>query len=135
MKEGVIVGPKVLKSAAGYYIGREIIEGDTAYPYDRLSGYYNSEEEAREALLRALKEYKNERVEGLMSLTEINRKYENIMNSNLSQYEKAVKLGELMSLMEGQYTIPALKDPEWEQENKKVIALYRKISISRDFDS
>ncbi|WP_274857044.1 hypothetical protein [Bacillus methanolicus] len=42
--------PKVMKSAAGYYIGREIIKDDIPMPYDRLSDYFSSVSEAEEAL-------------------------------------------------------------------------------------
>lgn len=66
-----------------------------------------------------------------MSLTEINKEYEKIMFSNIAPYERAVKLAALMTRMEGEYSIPMLKNPEWEKDNKKVIALYRKISRSR----
>lgn len=45
----------VLKSAAGYYIGRycvEKIDGGSEYsaPYDRASGYYATEEAAKKDL-------------------------------------------------------------------------------------
>lgn len=67
----------------------------------------------------------------MRSLTEINREYENIMAAGLKPHDRAVKLAELMTDMEGRFRIPMLKNPEWEKENKKVIAMYRKISISR----
>jgi len=35
-----------MKSAAGYYIGREYEEEGEWFPYDRLSDYYNSPFEA-----------------------------------------------------------------------------------------
>lgn len=44
----VKVVPKVLRSAAGYYIGTECNCG----PYSRESGYYPSLESAQEALKR-----------------------------------------------------------------------------------
>lgn len=69
-----------------------------------------------------------------MELKEINQEYENIMHSSFSNDEKAQKLANLMTEMEGQFSIPMLKNQDWENENRKVIALYRKISRSRIFD-
>ena len=45
----------VLKSAAGYYIGRYCVEKDNSgweysSPYDRASGYYATEEAAKKDL-------------------------------------------------------------------------------------
>lgn len=65
-------------------------------------------------------------------LSDINRRYEDIIHSNLSQEEKNDKLRTLMNMMEQVYKIPAQRNPEWEQENKAVIALYRKIAMSRN---
>ncbi len=69
-----------------------------------------------------------------MELKEFNQEYENIMHSNFSNDEKVHKLANLMTQMEGRFSIPMLKNQEWENENRKVIALYRKISRSRIFD-
>lgn len=66
-----------------------------------------------------------------MTLTEINKEYEKIMSANLNPHNRAVKLAQLMTRMEGEYSIPMQKNVEWEQQNRKVIALYRKISLSR----
>jgi hypothetical protein len=43
---------KVLKSAAGYYIGHLYLDNDMKVwlPYDRLSGYYVTKEDAAEDL-------------------------------------------------------------------------------------
>ncbi|KZZ82531.1 hypothetical protein [Bacillus sp. SJS] len=67
-----------------------------------------------------------------MSLAIINEKYESILCSPLSSGEKSREYGQLMTLMEREFKIPALRDPEWEKENMAVIAMYRKISMSRD---
>ncbi|MGG4263728.1 hypothetical protein [Peribacillus simplex] len=67
-------------------------------------------------------------------LSEINRKYEIIMESNEPQYSKSTKLAHLMTDMEGFFSIPMMKNEEWENKNRKVIDLYRKISRSRVFD-
>ncbi len=43
-------GPKVMESAAGFYIGTtENVDGDEQ-PYNRLSGYYTTREGAQAAL-------------------------------------------------------------------------------------
>ncbi len=39
-----------------------------------------------------------------------------------------------MTDMEGYFSIPMLKNEEWERENRKVMALYRKLSRSRALD-
>jgi hypothetical protein len=67
-----------------------------------------------------------------MTLANFNKQYEDILHSDLSSHNKAMKLGALMSDMEQVYKIPAMKSKEWENENRSVIALYRKISMSRD---
>lgn len=67
-----------------------------------------------------------------INLVNINRRYEEIIHSNFSQVEKNEQLRTLMSMMERTYKIPTQRNLEWEQENKAVIALYRKISMSRD---
>lgn len=60
-----------------------------------------------------------------------NQIYENIMFSDQSRDEKDRQLARLMSELERQYKIPIIRDPEWEKQNRSVIALYRKISMSR----
>lgn len=60
-----------------------------------------------------------------------NQIYENIMFSDESREEKDRQLARLMSELERQYKIPILRDLEWEKKNKAVVALYRKISMSR----
>ena len=68
----------------------------------------------------------------MRSLKEINADYEKVLHSNLSSREKTKKYVELMNELEQTYKIPALKDETYERENKKVVALYRKISMSRE---
>lgn len=60
-----------------------------------------------------------------------NQIYENIMFSDDTRDEKDRQLARLMSELERQYNIPIIRDPEWEKQNRSVIALYRKISMSR----
>jgi hypothetical protein len=68
-----------------------------------------------------------------MTLSDINKRYEEIMFSNDTQQVKTTKLSSLMTEMEGLFSIPMLRNDKWERENRKVIALYRKISKSRVF--
>lgn len=69
-----------------------------------------------------------------MELKNINQIYENIIHSELANDIKDQQLSELMTTMEKEYSIPLLRDQEWENQNKKVIAMYRKISKSRILD-
>ncbi|MBT2572076.1 hypothetical protein [Planococcus sp. ISL-110] len=68
-----------------------------------------------------------------MTLTEYDKRYETLLHSNLSSHEKDVRLSSLMTELESAFEIPMLRTPEWEEKNRKVIALYRKISLSRNF--
>jgi len=64
-------------------------------------------------------------------LADYNKQYEDIIHSDLTDYQKGVRLGELMTVLEYEFRIPMLRNVAWEQENKTVIALYRKVSLSR----
>jgi alkylated DNA nucleotide flippase Atl1 len=66
-----------------------------------------------------------------MSLTGYNRSYEEIMKLPPSP-RRNKQLSELMDQMKWEYGIPLIRDVEWERRNPKVIALYRKASMSRD---
>lgn len=68
------------------------------------------------------------------SLAVIQREYEFIIKSDLTSREKDRRLGELMTTMEKNFRIPLLQDLKWESENPEVIDLYRKLSLSRDFE-
>lgn len=61
-----------------------------------------------------------------------NSEYEKILFSDIPDNQKSRKYANLMTEMEQVFKIPMLRDQEWEKENRKVIALYRKISNSRD---
>ena len=65
-----------------------------------------------------------------MNLTELNEEYEQIMRSPAGAARDRA-LSQLMDRMEQEYHVPALHNPEWESKNKAVIAMYRKISMSR----
>jgi hypothetical protein len=66
-----------------------------------------------------------------MRLTDYNRRYEMIMMSPPSPKRDKLLSG-LMDEMQLNYGIPLLQDVEWEKRNTKVIALYRKVSMSRE---
>lgn len=68
-----------------------------------------------------------------MTLVQYNQRYEEIIHADWSQDKKDKKLAELMTEMEQVYNIPMLRNEEWERENKRVIALYRRMSLSRSF--
>lgn len=65
------------------------------------------------------------------SLKWFNNEYEKVLHSVLSDKDKDMQYAALMSEMEQAFNIPMLKNEAWEKENKAVIALYRKISMSR----
>ena len=69
-----------------------------------------------------------------MDLKEINNRYEEIIHSDRPEDIKTNQLSMLMTYMEGEFSIPMLRNPKWESNNRKVIALYRKISMSRVFE-
>lgn len=60
-----------------------------------------------------------------------NEIYESILHSDMSEKEKARKFARLMTDMEKEFNIPVLRNEEWEKQNKPVVALYRKISMTR----
>ena len=65
-----------------------------------------------------------------MSLTQLNQEYERIM----SQSEGADRdraLAALLDVIKHEYHVPLMQNVEWERKHKSVIALYRKVSMSR----
>lgn len=62
-----------------------------------------------------------------------NNEYEKILHSGWSEEKKSQEYGNLMKEMESEFKIPMVKNEEWEKENRAIIALYRKISMSRKF--
>jgi len=68
----------------------------------------------------------------LKSLSRVNSRYEEIMDSDLSENQKSEQLANLMTEMEHEFKIPSLRDKEWEERNRAIIALYRKIAKSRN---
>jgi hypothetical protein len=68
----------------------------------------------------------------MRTLAQINRDYEVIMHGQIQEPLKSRMLAGLMDELESTYTIPCLRNGKWESRNKPVIALYRKINLSRD---
>lgn len=68
-----------------------------------------------------------------MTLCTINQLYDEIIHSNRTNNQKSIKLARLMSEMEKKFNIPMIRNDEWEKNNKAVISVYRKISLSRAF--
>jgi hypothetical protein len=60
-----------------------------------------------------------------------NNEYEKILYCGLSDEQKDREFSGIMSEMEHEFKIPMIRDEAWERENRAVIALYRKISMSR----
>ena len=67
----------------------------------------------------------------IMTLAQFNKRYGEIIHADLPNGEKNRRLAALMTEMEREFKIPVLRNEAWEKENKAVIALYRKISMSR----
>ena len=63
------------------------------------------------------------------SLLDYQREYERIIYAD--QPRKGILLTGLMTEMEKQFKIPTMRNEEWERENRKVRAMYRKLSITR----
>lgn len=64
-------------------------------------------------------------------LSAIQREYEAIMHTQVPARERNRRLAALMTYMEQTYHIPLVVNVEWERKNKAVIAMYRKLSMSR----
>jgi hypothetical protein len=65
-----------------------------------------------------------------MTLAQLNERYEAIMREQ-DDNKRDKQLAVLMTEMERQYKIPMQRSEAWEEQNRTVIALYRKISLSR----
>lgn len=66
------------------------------------------------------------------TLAQIQADYETVLHSDA--HDKDIRFAQLMSELEKAYNIPMMRSEAWEKENRSVIALYRKISLSRSFD-
>ncbi|HCO79986.1 hypothetical protein [Bacillus sp. (in: firmicutes)] len=68
----------------------------------------------------------------MRTLSQINQAYEEIIHGDLMEPFRSRKLADLMDEMERSYKVPIARNVSWENQNKAVIALYRKISMSRN---
>lgn len=50
---------------------------------------------------------------------------------HMTQYQKDVRIAELMTVMERRYEIPMFRNKAWETNNSYVISVYREISNMR----
>lgn len=55
-----------------------------------------------------------------------------IIHGQVNEPFRSRRLASLMEEMERDYKIPSLRNEAWESQNQAVIALYRKISMSRN---
>jgi len=63
------------------------------------------------------------------SLSDYQREYERIIHAD--QPRKDILLAGLMTEMKKQFKIPIPRNEEWERENTMVLAMYRKLTITR----
>jgi hypothetical protein len=68
----------------------------------------------------------------MRSLVAINQAYEEIIHGISKEPYRSRSLAGLMDEMERTYNVPMIGNEAWESQNRAVIALYRKISMSRD---
>jgi site-specific recombinase XerD len=68
----------------------------------------------------------------MRTLSKINQAYEEIIHGATKEPFKSRKLADLMGEMERSYNVPIERKLSWESQNRAVIALYRKISMSRE---
>jgi hypothetical protein len=67
-----------------------------------------------------------------MTLAEINKRYEDIIHSDIKEPMRSHRLTDLMTEMVSEYKIPMIRSEAWEIQNKAVIVMYRKICRSRE---
>jgi DNA invertase Pin-like site-specific DNA recombinase len=113
---------KVTKKQVAHAL--QLLETSSNTQVEELTGISKS------TLIRAKREVKggNEMI-AKKSLLDYQREYERIIHAD--QPKKDILLAGLMTEMERQFKIPMLRNEEWERENKKVIAMYRKLRITR----
>ncbi|WCK52625.1 hypothetical protein PP175_14410 [Aneurinibacillus sp. Ricciae_BoGa-3] len=64
-------------------------------------------------------------------LLAIQKAYEDTMYAHMAQRERDIKLSSLMTKMEAEFKIPLFYNNKFEENNKIVMVLYRKLSMSR----
>ena len=82
-------------------------------------------------MLQLIEKTRNGSEKVILTINVFEKRYEEIMQ-NPSIHQREIRLGELMTEMEGVFKIPMLKNTTWEKENPQVIELYRKVSDSRN---
>ena len=82
-------------------------------------------------MLQLIEKTRNGSEKVILTINVFEKRYEEIMRDP-SVRQREIRLGELMTEMEGVFKIPALKNTKWEKENPRVIELYRKVSDSRN---
>ncbi|TCN20454.1 hypothetical protein EV146_11473 [Mesobacillus foraminis] len=68
----------------------------------------------------------------MRTLRQINAVYEKILCSDMNERVKKKKFASLIREIKKDYHIPLIINKDWEQDHLEVMALYRKIEISRD---
>jgi hypothetical protein len=66
-----------------------------------------------------------------MKLKMYNEQYEEILHADIPTDKRDRLFASLMTDLEKAFDIPMNRNEEWESKNRSVIALYRKVSISR----
>ncbi|MCW1312667.1 MAG: hypothetical protein OH338_04545 [Candidatus Parvarchaeota archaeon] len=67
----------------------------------------------------------------MRSISEIKAEFE-VVNQEPSSTKKDKKLSKLMTELERDYKIPMLRDKDFEDQNKELIEIYKKISFARE---
>lgn len=67
----------------------------------------------------------------MRTLRQIKAVYEKVLHAEMNERVKGIKLASLMKEIERDYNMPIRRDEDWEKQNHEVMALYRKISISK----
>jgi hypothetical protein len=68
----------------------------------------------------------------MRTISQIHQAYEEVIYAIEREPFRSRCLAELMEELETDYKVPALRNAAWESQNRTVIALYRKISMSRE---
>jgi len=66
----------------------------------------------------------------MKTINDFHRAYEDILRSNKPEEQKSQEYAVLMQQIERAYQISIIRCPIFEAENRKVVALYRKISMT-----
>ena len=64
-------------------------------------------------------------------IAKMHKQYEEILHGMPPGIEQDMAFSKLMDRIAMQFDIPPVHDPEWEKQNRSVIAFYRKVAESR----